>query len=599
VTPVGDPLFDRQSTLSAVLGTTTGRQLIEQLVPGLAASPQLIVMAGISMGRLAEIIPTLRDDPLATERLWESLAALDEATTTPPYPAARTPDPNYDPDARPASAHVTLPGPTPRWGIVEISLDGPSRGNPFVDVELTAQFRHGELERTIGGFYDGQGIFRLRLLAEAEGTWEFTTTSNAPSLNGLTGVVVVVGPAANEHGPVHVDGFHFRHADGTRHRPLGTTAYAWTHQGDLLEEQTLATLASAPFNKIRMCLFPKSYQYNANDPERFVFPRSLDGGEGHAAWDTERFDMEYFRYLEQRIAQLNALHIQADLILFHPYDRWGFSDLGSAANERYVRYVVRRLAAFANVWWSLANEYDLVWSKTVDDWERLAAIVIAEDPHDHLISNHNCGDFYDYSKPWITHCSMQRVDVYRTAENTDAWREQWGKPVVIDECAYEGDIDQGWGNITGEEMVRRFWEGAVRGGYVGHGETYLNEREELWWSKGGELVGSSPDRIAFLERILAESPTGVLDPLLTEWDVPWGGVAGRYLIGYFGFNRPRFRNVVLPAEGEFFVDILDTWGMTIERLPGTHTGTVRVELPGRQYMAIRVSNIQDALATTT
>jgi hypothetical protein len=42
------------------------------------------------------------------------------------------------------------------------------------------------------------------------------------------------------------------------------------------------------------------------------------------------------------------------------------------------------------------------------------------------------------------------------------------KPVVIDECAYEGNIHRGWGSITGEEMVRRFWEGYVRGGYVGH-----------------------------------------------------------------------------------------------------------------------------------
>ncbi len=123
---------------------------------------------------------------------------------------------------------------------------------------------------------------------------------------------------------------------------------------------------------------------------------------------------------------------------------------------------------------------------------------------------------------------MQRVDVYRTAENTDQWRERWGKPVVIDECAYEGDIDQGWGNITGEEMTRRFWEGAVRGGYVGHGETYLpvaaggatdvasaadDDPEVLWWAKGGELHGTSPARIGFLDMLLAEAPDGVWDPL--------------------------------------------------------------------------------------
>ena len=54
------------------------------------------------------------------------------------------------------------------------------------------------------------------------------------------------------------------------------------------------------------------------------------------------------------------------------------------------------------------------------------------------------------------------VDVYRTSENVDAWRRDWGKPVVVDECGYEGDLDHGWGNLTAEELVRRCWEGAVR-----------------------------------------------------------------------------------------------------------------------------------------
>src|SRR5690606_8740691 len=195
----------------------------------------------------------------------------------------------------------------------------------------------------------------------------------------------------------------------------------------------------------------------------------------------------------------------------------GFSDMGTAADDRYVRYVVRRLNAFRNVWWSLANEYDLLAAKTEDDWERMAALVVEADATQHPLSIHNCFGFYDYSRSWITHASIQRTDVYRTAENTDEWRRRWGKPVVIDECAYEGDIDQGWGNITGEELVRRFWEGAVRGGYVGHGETYLNDRDELWWSKGGDLVGTSPARIGFLKDIVQESPTGVLDPLPGDW----------------------------------------------------------------------------------
>ncbi|MFX5956832.1 hypothetical protein ABTF01_20780, partial [Acinetobacter baumannii] len=84
-----------------------------------------------------------------------------------------------------------------------------------------------------------------------------------------------------------------------------------------------------------------SYLFNANEPDDFVFPGSLADG-----FDLERFDPAHFRRLERRIAQLGALGIEADLILFHAYDRWGFADLGPAVDDRYVRYVVRRLAAF-------------------------------------------------------------------------------------------------------------------------------------------------------------------------------------------------------------------------------------------------------------
>jgi hypothetical protein len=34
------------------------------------------------------------------------------------------------------------------------------------------------------------------------------------------------------------------------------------HQSEELQRQTLETLRTAPFNKIRMCVFPKSYEYN-------------------------------------------------------------------------------------------------------------------------------------------------------------------------------------------------------------------------------------------------------------------------------------------------------------------------------------------------
>jgi hypothetical protein len=264
------------------------------------------------------------------------------------------------------------------------------------------------------------------------------------------------------------------------------------------------------------------------------------------------------------------------------------------ADDFYLGYLLARLSALPNVWWSLANEYDLMKDKSIADWERFAKIILENDPWEHLRSIHNCHTFYDHNKSWITHASIQRVEVYKTSEATAEWRERWQKPVVIDECAYEGDINWGWGNITGEDMTRRFWEGSVRGGYVGHGETYLNDREELWWSKGGELVGGSPDRIGFLRQILEDGPRGGINPIAMGpgyWDVPVGGVPGEYYLFYFGWFQPKFRVIDLPEGGDFQVDVIDTWNQTITPLSGGQRGKVRIELPGRQYMAVRARRI--------
>ena len=167
-----------------------------------------------------------------------------------------------------------------------------------------------------------------------------------------------------------------------------------------------------------------------------------------------------------------------------------------------------RFSAFRNVWWSLANEYDLLQDKTLKDWEWYAELICRFDHYGHLRSVHNCVPFYDYSRPWVTHCSIQRQDLYRTAECVNEWRERYGKPVVLDEIAYEGNIPHGWGNISGQEMVRRFWEAVCRGGYPGHGETFLHPEGVLWWSHGGKLHGESHKRFQFLMDIWKETPGG-------------------------------------------------------------------------------------------
>ncbi len=129
-----------------------------------------------------------------------------------------------------------------------------------------------------------------------------------------------------------------------------------------------------------------------------------------------------------------------------------------------------------------------------------------------------------------------------------------------------------------------------------HGETYLNDREELWWSKGGVLVGDSPARLGFLRDFIEAAPRQLLEPLAGDWDLPWGGDGDDYRIAYFGFNRPRFRNIHAPAGRRYTVDVIDTWDMTITRLDGEFAGTFSVELPARQYMALRLMAVGSGLS---
>ena len=201
-----------------------------------------------------------------------------------------------------------------QWGIFEISLDGPSDGNPFQDVQLSAQFSLQNRVIEPDGFYDGAGVYRIRFMPDTPGDWRFVTKSNVAALDGQTGEFNCTPATEGNHGPVKVSNvFHFAYADDTPYYSFGTTCYAWTHQGKELEEQTLATLKEAPFNKMRMCVFPKDYIYNENEPVYYPFARDDAGNHNY-----DRFDPECFRHFEQSVGDLLALGIEADIIIWHP-----------------------------------------------------------------------------------------------------------------------------------------------------------------------------------------------------------------------------------------------------------------------------------------
>ena len=465
-----------------------------------------------------------------------------------------------------------------KWDLFEVSLKGPDSGNPFKDVILTAEFSHKEKKFQVTGFYDGDGNYILRFMPGETGTWTYTTKSNIDRLNGKSGSFLCSEPGNGNHGPVSVyDTYLFHYADSTLYHEIGTTCYAWIHQGDSLERKTLETLAKAPFNKVRMCIFPKSYLYNENEPVYYPFIRDSSGMN-----DYSRFNPAFFRHLEKRVRQLGDLGIEADLILFHPYDRWGYASMPDSTDEFYLRYVIARLSAFHNVWWSAANEFDFMQSKSMDDWDRIFEILYRDDPYHHLRSIHNGAVFYDHTKPWITHVSIQST----AFDSATVWRERYKKPLIFDECRYEGNIEQGWGNLTPQQMTAMFWKSLITGSYAGHGETYKDSADILWWSKGGVLKGKSPVRIAFYKKYLDAGPECGFQP----FDRYSAGKYGEQYIYYFNEEAPGAWTFDLPERRAYQVEVVDTWNMTSDTLEGYYSGKFTIPLPGRKYMAVKILN---------
>ena len=388
-------------------------------------------------------------------------------------------------------ATAQTPSAVERWGVFEASFNDRVPDLLPVETVLFATFTQGDKSLTVPGFWDGEHTFKVRFSPPTVGAWKFKTTSRRPGLNDRSGSFMAVEPTGGNHGPIQVfKTFYLRYADGTPYHQFGTTCYAWIHQPEAMQEQTLQTLASSPFNKIRFCVFPKSYTYNENEPKFFAFEKS-DNGE----FDFRRPDIAFWRHLERRIVDLQGLGIEADVILWHPYDRWGFADMSDQQDDRYLRYCIARLSAFRNVWWSLANEYDFMTdqpkgrrgNKQFDDWDRFFSILENEDPYRRMRGIHNGRVWYDHTKDWVIHASLQTSDMNGGVR----FRNQYQKPVLYDECRYEGDIPLGWGNLTAREMSQRFWLGTMSGCYVGHGETYKHPEDLLWWSKGECCAGKA------------------------------------------------------------------------------------------------------------
>lgn len=181
------------------------------------------------------------------------------------------------------AARVDAPMSASKHGVYEISLavpefevvfdeDGSRQEldqellNPFL-TEVVVKFSHTENGKVVSpsGFYDGGGVWRVRLSPPDEGLWSWSTSSDHSSLHGHTGSLHVLAAKSAGCPKASPGQKGFEYPDGRPYTPVGTTCYSWVHQDhngaqgdpDVLEQNTLKNLKASPFNKVRMTGFPK------------------------------------------------------------------------------------------------------------------------------------------------------------------------------------------------------------------------------------------------------------------------------------------------------------------------------------------------------
>jgi hypothetical protein len=380
---------------------------------------------------------------------------------------------------------------------------------------------------TMPGFWAGGSTWKVRFAPTAHGDWTYRTACEQSGLDGLTGVITC-DRSANP-GFLKQDGKHPHHliySDDTPVYVWGNTAYY------LLQErleghtdhwrQFIVKSREHGMNKIRFLVHMWDW---GNIYGNRWYPW-LHCTPEHPRFDA--FHTAYWDALDEIVTFMQEQGVIAELIVFANYATSSQADLNEPGlyemeqndEERFVRYVAARYAAFSNVIWCLTNEWHYHVRKrfvssanpkgTVPaQWvNRLASYLAKTDPYiaaeNRLLSAHQktTAHFSFKQEAWATHCSTQ----FGMRNIFDGVQYKYGhdwcnyqilinrdcnKPVFNDEYGYDGDAGEAGAagadekdrvsiSMTREVSRACAWGIAVAGGYGTYGEKHKRQGSYLY-----------------------------------------------------------------------------------------------------------------------
>ena len=413
----------------------------------------------------------------------------------------------------PKAATAEHLGDVPKFSVFDVTLRGPELSPadaPARDVELVLTFRHesGGLQTRVHGFWDGDGrggnrgnVFKARFCPTRHGRWEITGThSNRPELNGQRRGDTLTCTDSKHPGLWIADGRWYRRSDGSHPFIVGNTHYSF-----LSRRNDKGAVKTDPvedvrknrehFTKLRFAL--TADRYPDPDLKPFLDDEGRQSDDGRFSY---RPNPQWFNQrADPVIAEGFRVDLACDLILCGPDTRESRSTLVGDARP-WLRYVAARYGAYPNVWFCLANEWDIKEPKYTPADMRSAGEALRNFlPHRSPVSTHAAPEGWnaELTGDWHDHTIIQHK-LKRLPQAADSAARNFApggnKPIVNDENAYQGKGDGFSEADTVEGCLGTFLGGA----YASTGEKYGEKLGQYFWGGYDPAAHSAAPRLGYL-----------------------------------------------------------------------------------------------------
>ncbi|MGJ8692300.1 MAG: DUF4038 domain-containing protein [Thalassotalea sp.] len=293
-----------------------------------------------------------------------------------------------------------------QWQVTDVIFNTDNEIKDPFEQNIYAVFK-GENAKKISLFYNGGTQWILRYSSATTGVFNYTIESEIKSLNHLNGSFKVTkNIKKNRHGAVvlsETDKQHFYYQDGSHYTNMAFELdwlFAIDYGNkDLKKTNHLLDLVEKNgFNQVVTTVYSHDVSWD-KDPLLKDYPEYEYGGRqdifpflgSNEKPDFSSLNIDFFQHYDRIMSSLHEREIVNHLMIYVWNKMVNWPELGSAQDNRYFDYIIKRYQAFPNIIWDVSKEA-LHYKNTTKDYisERIRRIR-QQDNYKRLVTVHDFG----------------------------------------------------------------------------------------------------------------------------------------------------------------------------------------------------------------